>query len=423
MKEFLYIPWIEAHGDVLLREVFDNDQVLSLLPLRFTPKGDDHARRALFHFALRHPKTYARLVENRLLSTSRPIHGLVLTLDWAAPMRIAAQVAQSHNIPVILLPHEGAFMDEQRFYRDPFSGANCSIADHFLAWGHLQKDIMVSRGYPEENVKIISSPKLQHAAHYKPELTRDEYCRRLGLAPERKIIMFCAQTLDNVADRKGARVKQADSVLALFEFCQTEGHQLIVRLPPIQHETILQDRLRQHLQNEKPIFVTPGQGGVEVDARESVWHADCVTSISSTMLLEKGLMNGPSFAFDCVDETSPFVERGRLPAVNSQTKLHELLPRLLENGGRSFPDDGWRQLERDYSNGDFGANDAITDIRNFFAGYDTPLNLNTCQPIHKTGTFLPEAARRVHSLIFKTLIRLKAPFRDRLARASFPPLP
>ena len=422
MKKFLYIPWIEAHGDVLLREVFSHDPDLDLTPLRMTPKGDDSARRALFHFALRHPQTYSRLFEERFLAQPEPVHGLVLTLDWPAPMRIATKIAQSHGVPVILLPHEGVFMDKARFYRDPFSGANCSIADHFLAWGHLQKDIMVERGFDPEKVTIIASPKLQKAANYEPVLRREEYCKRMGLDPDRKIVMFCAQTLDNVGSRRWSRLKQAEAVIHLHEVCKQEGYQLLLRLPPVQHETILQDRLKYVLKDDLPQFVRPGEGTPENDAREANWHADCTTSISSTMLLEKGLMDGPSLAFDYVRETSPFVERGKLPAVQDKAALEALLPRLIADGRRSFPAEGWTQMERDFSNGDFNAVNAASDIVSIFGAYDKPIQLDPSMAKHQSGFPMAERARKLHSAIFKTLISLRIPYRNKLTRMLFPPL-
>lgn len=423
MKRFVYIPWIEAHGDVLLHKVFDGSKDLSLVPLRLTAKGDNDARRALFHFALRHPKTYARLFEQRLLQLDQPVHGMVLTLDWAAPMRIAVEVAQSHGLPVVLLPHEGAFMDERRFYRDPFSGINCSIADRFLAWGHLQKNIMVKRGFPAEKVSIVSSPKLQKAAHYTPRLSREEYCRRLGLHKDKKIVMFCAQTLDNVAEIKQARMRQAYAVRDLYNACRKSNCQLLVRLPPVQHETILQRQLKKMISTELPVFIDPGSSDPATDPHEATWHADCVASISSTMLLEKGLMNGPSFAFDYIAETSPFVARGKLPVVTQEREVLPLLTRLLSEGHRSFPPEGWQQLEVDFSDGDFDATNAISDIGEIFQSYQEAFVLSDNTPKAGGGFIFAEQARRVHSSIFKALIRIHIPYRNRLAQFLFPKLP
>jgi len=405
VRKFLYLPWIEAHGDVLLRSIFDPDPELELIPLRFTPKGDKIARRALFHFASRFPKSYAKLFERRLLALPVSVHGLVLTHDWAAPMHIAAEVAKMHDIPVILIPHEGTFMDEKRYYRSPLTGVNCSIADRFLAWGHLQKDIMVSRGYPEENMTVISSPKLQAAARYTPKLSRDAYCKRLGLSCDKKIVMFSAQTLDNVANLKQARQRQADAVIDLHAFCRNHGHQLVVRLPPVQHETRLQTSLRANLGQEVPLFVRPGQGGCEAEPHEATWHADCVASISSTMLLEKGLMNGPSLAFDYIEETSPFVLRGRLPSVRCAEELQTVLPSLMQSGTRTFPDDGWAQLEHDYSNGDFRGDSAVNAARTVFKEYDVAWDLASKSQLCRGGLIFPEAVRAVHGTAFKVVIR------------------
>ncbi|MEL7465960.1 MAG: hypothetical protein AAFN79_17955 [Pseudomonadota bacterium] len=393
----LYIPWIKEHGDVLLHDVAKDADDIALTPVQITPQGDTVARRALIQFAANAPRTYARLFERQFLNAAPSAHALALTLDWTPPMRIAAEVAQSHGVPVIVIPHEGVFMEEWRYYRDPNTGADAPIADRLLAWGHGQKDIFTKRGYPAERISVVGSPKLQKAASYAPRLTREEYCSRLGLAPERKIVMFCAQTLDNVEAPRTARQMQARAVADLHDVCRERDYQLILRLPAIQQGTLLQDTFDEALGAHQALTIArPDGGGVEATPAEATWHADCVASFGSTMLLEKGLMNGPSLATTYIEEVTPFVRNGGLPSVETKAEIEALLPELMSRGVRSFPADGWARLEHEFSADDFEDTAALVRIREALRAYDQSVDFSDLRPRQTGGLPAPDLLRAGH---------------------------
>lgn len=402
---FIHIPWIEAQGDSLLRSVFDAAPDLSLTSLPIIRPDILHARRQMLHFARRFPKCFASMFERRLLSIDRPAHGLVLTLDWPAPMRIAAQVAKEHGLPVILIPHEGAFIDRDRFYVDIKTGVNTPVADIFLAWGNLQKEILSGRGYPEEKIRVVCSPKLQAAVGYSPVLTREEYCRRLGLVESRPIVLFAAQILDNVAEISSARLTQARAVMEVSDLCKKNSYQLILRPPPILHDTILQAELEHRIGLKELVVVGSQPGRPETNASEALFHADCVVSISSTMLLEKGLMNGPALGLNYLPETSPFIDRGALASAVNATEIAATLPRLVASRSRSFSEDGWLRMAKDYSNGSFDNIDALQTIADILRTYDTSHSLAGRRPTHQIPV-IPNIALQAHGIAYAVRHRL-----------------
>lgn len=345
------------------------------------------------------------MFERRLLSIDQPAHGLVLTLDWPAPMRIAAQVAKEHGLPVILIPHEGAFIDRDRFYLDTKTGVNTPIADIFLAWGNLQREILSNRGYPEEKIRVVCSPKLQTAVDYSPILTREEYCRRLGLIESRPIVLFVAQILDNVAEISSARFTQARAVMEVGDLCRKNSYQLILRPPPIQHDTILEAELGHRIRSKELVVVGSQPGRPETNALEALFHADCVVSISSTMLLEKGLMNGPALGLNYLPETSPFIDRGALASAVNAAEIATTLPRLIASRSRSFSDEGWQRMAKDYSNGSFDNIDALQAIANILRKYDASHSLANRRPLHQIPV-MPNIALQAHRVGYSVRHRL-----------------
>lgn len=417
MKYFASIPWVREQGDVLLEEVFGDAPNLALLPLRFHPEDDEKWRRSVLDFAIQCPTAFARIFEHRLLSIKQPIQGLVLTLDWIGPMKVAAHVARMHRLPVVILPHEAVYLQEERFYFNPYDGTNIPTGDAFLAWGGLQKDHMLARGYPAERIKVVSSPKLQAAATYKPSMERAEYAHRLGLAPEKPIILFVAQNLDNCDDPDGARRRQVLALEDVVAVCEMNGFQLVVRLPPANISPIFENGLRDRF-GDTPRFpvISFNSARAETYPREAITHSDCLVSISSTMLLEAALIGKPSLAIDYIAVPSLFVTRGGLPAADSRDALAAMLPKLVRTGQRSFPEEGWRQMERDFSSGRFDSQDATAEIRDFFESFTEPHFLGG-RPALFSGSLQP-----CSSLLWGFHQLRKLPFGRTIARRIFKPV-
>ena len=372
MRTALYVPWIRLHGDVLLHQVFDASPAVRLESFPIVPEGDERRRRALIHFAARLPGVFARMVERDLRARGSQVDVIVLTLDWVAPMRVLARVAQDLGIPVVVMPHEAVFFDADRFYCNRLDGACVPIADLFLCWGSSQRDVIVARGFPAERVRVVTSPKLEGARRYDAQLTRAEYAARLGLDASRPIVLFAGQTLDNVADMPGARARQVEALVDASAATRALGQQLLIRMPPVDHSGAMERGIDERLAELGHPVVTYDPDRVETHPREALRHCECVVSISSTMLLEKALMDGPSLALDYIGETSPFITRGGLPAARSRDEIEARLRELVGRGTHAFPPEGWQRMAHDYSDGGFGRVDPHVAIVDEITGLPRP---------------------------------------------------
>jgi hypothetical protein len=372
-RTFLYIPWIEQHGDALVATLRDATPTIEWVPLRlFESHGGDDARRLVIRFARDYPDRFARLVEQRLGEVRRQVHGAVLTLDWSPPMRIAAQVLQSQGIRVTLIPHEGIYIHEDLYYLDRVGGANCPVADEALVWGELQKRIFVSRGYPAERVRIVGAPKFQGHRDARPKTRREDFFGYFGLDPEKPLVVFAGQQLDNTRDPATSRHIQKTWIETVHHVCRANGWNFLLRLPPATIERHLLDLLREQLGDPLPFPTSSGAIAQPFEqAGEILQHCNLLVSPTSTMLLEAALLDKPSLAVKVCEDPGILCTGAEVPCLHRPEEAHAVLPGLVASVGRSVPERGWAWAERNLSAGDFHRFDAVGAIASHLA--DAPI--------------------------------------------------
>lgn len=322
---FLYLPWIAEHGDALVSSI--KSDAYELLPFDMMKDVDNNdTRRSILRFARSNPDVYRQMVVRRLVPLRSTLAGVVVTFDWAPVMRIIVDVCRELGIPTILIPHESVFIDRAKYYWDPNSQACVPICDVILGWGSLQREIFLERGYPAERFNIVGAPKFDTYFNYKPQLTRQQFCRLFGLDPNRKIILFASQPLDSQLDTAVALNSQRGAILDLLAYCETHDAQVIVRLPPSKDD-ILGPMLRD-------VLFRSSHGAFDnatcylVNPEEALFHCDVVTSINSTMLFEGLLQGRYALSLKYVDFTQLW-ERAGIPAAKSLGEAAPILDRML----------------------------------------------------------------------------------------------
>ncbi|TFW13544.1 hypothetical protein EGY25_06320 [Brevundimonas intermedia] len=285
---FLYMPWIPEHGDAVIEALVDDGYALAPFDL-IRDVADNIIRREAFRFARQHPDLYRRMVIRRLAPIAGQVSGFILTFDWAPITRIIVEACKVLGIPTILVPHESAFISQSLYYRDPLTNASMPACDVTLAWGQLQKDIFIFRGYEESRVHVVGAPKFDTYSNSTSQIDRDRFHRLFGLSPERSTILFATQSLDSQTDTQVARSSQRAAIRDLLRYAETHDGQLLVRLPP-SRDDILGVPLRQAIAASDHAAVDDGEYYL-MGPEETVRHVDVVTSINSTMLFE-GLMAG-----------------------------------------------------------------------------------------------------------------------------------
>lgn len=345
VKNYIYIPWIKSHTNTLIDKIKSKN--INISEFRVLPNGVE--RKNFLAFCRENPQSYRKYLFSRLIPIKNKISGLIVTLDWTPAMRIPVEVCKEIGIKTILIPHESVFLDEQKYYWDIKSNASCPCCDLVLCWGGLQKRIFTERGYPEKNIIIVGSPKLDFDATYVPQLSREQFCRIYGLSAEKKIILFCAQYLDSQVDFKTAMAAQISSIVDLVEICEKLGHQLIIRTPPNGANIIKGDILKWIKTKDFCFYENPKYYLTEPS--ESIANSDLVVSMNSTMLFEAVIMGTPSLSARYFNIKSIWKE-SIIPIATTKPELEEKIDILL-SGRFEIDSCEFNRLKSEFGIGEF----------------------------------------------------------------------
>lgn len=338
-EQWLYIPWIREHGDALVNLL--EQAGLEVAPIRIMPKAQKKEDRlALIRFVRRYPDLWRQALRERLESVP-PVKGILLTLDWLAVFHEFVHVAKEIGILTVLVPHEGLFFSEEKYYTDPVTGANVPITDYVLAWGQIQREIFVSRGYPDDRVWEVGAPKFDAYASLALN-SRSDVSQQKESAP----ILFAAQPMDNARSPKDALLLQNKWLKILVRWAALKGRPLILRAPPATPVgPVFDDSLLKLIKTtsgvtiDKPPYIQPPQIAIA--------SSSAIISMGSTMLVE-GLIAGRSvIVLDSPDKADfwnqlavfpvrsiPELESRLTQGVSEQEALHsvEQIRKLLVAG-------------------------------------------------------------------------------------------
>lgn len=346
---FLYIPWIAEHSNSLIARIRAEGYEIAPLDI-FNGIQDNAIRRQIFRYARQYPELYRKMLVRRLVPLRSQLAGVIFTFDWAAIMRVLANVCEELEIPRILIPHESVFVDRNKYYWDPTAQASIPAADVVLGWGNLQKEIFVERGYPAERILPVGAPKFDAYVNYQARLSRKQFHRLFGLDANRKTILFASQPLDSQLDTRVARESQRQAISDLFDYARAHDHQILVRMPPSKDD-ILGIALRRELESSS-------HGAIDdavcylVNPEEALYHADLVTSVNSTMLFEGILAGKPALSMKYVEFDQIWSQVG-IPAVTNAKELEPMLATVLEQPGWQPPAEGMAWAANMFSCGKF----------------------------------------------------------------------
>lgn len=323
----MYLPWIDAHAGPIIAALSDARCGFDLRPFRlFSGMNERAARGVVTRYARAYPDRYRRILLRELLPLRDRLAAFVLTFDWHPATRVLSRACRELGIRRLLIPHEGVFMDADRYYFDAASGVAIPDAEHVLCWGQQQFDIFAQRGYPAERMSIVGAPKFDAHRAYRAPVDRSTFYRFWGLDPARRTILCAVQPLDNQANERVARRAQARAVLCLIEHAQASGHNLIVRVPPAGGDCLSRG-LCARIERAPDVVLDDGSSSI-FTALDMLHHTDCTVAINSTMLLEARLMGRPAIAARFFDYAL-FWEPLGIPVASDGVGLREQVERAL----------------------------------------------------------------------------------------------
>jgi hypothetical protein len=357
MLRFHYIPWIEGHTGALVRLI---EQGCGARAIPVDLIGGITGRRRgnrseVMALAEREPDVFQQRMRELMGGIREESHAFLFTVDWCSGLRETARFLRECGVPTVLVPHESVFARSDLYYRDPVTGYDVPSCETALLWGGLQREIFLSRGFPPERMVVVGSPKLDWIRHYRSAIPRDVFLGRLGLRKERPVVLFATQPMDNQFDTGPALLAQSRAIADVLRLCQTEGWQLIVRLPPARDVKILAPGLVHALLNSGGLAALDGceEGRHLATPEDALAHCDAVVSVNSTMLLEASLMGKPAVSCGYVACEQFWHHRGGLPLACNREELSAALRHAIGKGGASFSEAGWAWVRDAFSPGDF----------------------------------------------------------------------
>ncbi|STX51872.1 Capsule polysaccharide biosynthesis protein [Legionella busanensis] len=326
---YLYLPWIEALTNRLIIYLDNSATHFQLIPLPIFSNTKTIKSRNKINFFTEHCHHQLNdILFNWLKPIADHVKGIIFTFDYGLLQRQIIKVCQQLKIQTILIPHESVFFNRDKYYFHPLTKINTPLCDYVLCWGQLQKDIFTSRGYPEKRIQVVGAPKLDRYYDYQPKFSHNEFCERAALNKNKPIILFAAQSLDFQVNHQIAIQAQQIIITQLMSYCQQNNYEFILRCPPT--GCIIGDKGLFNQMQEANFFIDSPSPAYCFDPEETIYHADVIVSINSTMLFEALLMGKRSLSVKYFDFKEDW-QRAGIKCVFNEQELKTVLNNWLQD--------------------------------------------------------------------------------------------
>jgi hypothetical protein len=236
---------------------------------------------------------------------------------------------------------------------------NLQEAEEYLVWSDLMEQEL-REYYPEyagRPIHKIGTLQFDGHANRDHVLPRDDFCAKVGLDPQRPIVLYCTGG-PHICPQEHVIIERVHSVLSSAAFA--ERPQLLVRLHPYSWNTDL--RIHEHLRNvavwpresDLPSMLGGSTTGLVDDYRvmiSSFFHAAVNVNVASTVTLDSAIFDRPvvNIGFDSepnlplsssvrrfytrTDHYKQVVETGAVDVVWEPSELALALERALRRPG------------------------------------------------------------------------------------------
>jgi hypothetical protein len=320
-KAFLYLPWIEHHGDRLMNMLATD--ALNVQPFNLVEgMHDTEIRRIAKNYCKKNTRQVKKLVKKLLLENYDDIEAFLFSMDWPPMMKLVVDVCRELKIPTILIPHESVFFDAEMYYTCVTTKNTIPATDFVLPWGGLQESIFVERGYPKARISQVGSPKLDQYINFTPKHSYERFCYAYDFNPAQRTMLFACQPMDSQFESEITAIKaQRQAILDAHTIAQEKGLNFLLRMPPSQAK-ILTDKIKQFLLQATD--TTIDEGVYLLSPEECVYHCDYTVSVNSTMLFESWLVGNTPISTKYI-EFEQIWANCNIPAVHSLEEFKELL--------------------------------------------------------------------------------------------------
>ena len=265
----------------------------------------------------------------------------------------AVLAAQAMGIPAVAFVFSWDHLTTKGRIAAPF--------DQYLVWSeHMGKEL--THYYPQvswDNIHIVGTPQFDPYADRSLLWTREEFCRRVGADPARKLICYSGgdiATCPEDPQHLEALIRHVRSG------CIRGNPEVLLRPVPVDSGARYEDVCRRYpeIKHLRPqwIHAVPGDWRRVLPTKEDVQflanlthHVDVNVNLGSTMTLDFGLHDRPvvNVAFDCADppvfgmpvwdyyynyeHLRPIVELGASRIARTREQLADQVNAYLEDPG------------------------------------------------------------------------------------------
>jgi hypothetical protein len=178
----------------------------------------------------------------------------------------------------------------------PSKGHIHELPDLVTVWNEAQRDEAVQlHGVPPERVAVTGAPRFDEWFDRSPTESREEYCARLGLPPDRPHILYVGSTGFKGSLHEGEWI--AEWVVALRASGHPELEDVPIVVRPHPKRSLTQGTKRARRLGRLPgVVIHPPEGAAVVDAAslaeyfDSLHHAAVVVGINTSAMVEAAVV-------------------------------------------------------------------------------------------------------------------------------------
>ena len=257
---------------------------------------------------------------NNLVEVEKP-KALLTSIENAYFGLAAIYVCRPKGIPVIGIQHAMITpVTPGYIYKkiaNSIDSLDCPVVDKFATYGDSTKEILTKIScYSEDSIVITGQPKYDIITKIKSSFNREEFCKKWGIDPNRKIAMLLTQILSSEEERS---IYLRNVLKAFKEFPEIQ----VVIKPKANEEW--------HKQVLVEEGVTDGVVLPNINAYEPMYISDFVSTVSSTAAVEAMFFDKPVLIVNLTNRSDalPLIQSGATVAVTDVKDLATSVKKIL----------------------------------------------------------------------------------------------
>jgi glycosyltransferase involved in cell wall biosynthesis len=244
----------------------------------------------------------------KLFGISKP-NILIVMSEGIIPTKVAVEVARRLGIPTLLLLQLGML---GKNYECP-----TFLADKISVPGDFIKDLVLGCGIDEKRIVVTGRPTYDALIRTEERFDKVEICRKLGLNPGKKILVYCTENLPLTETQKMA-----------YAICGAMRNfrdvQFVIKVHPSELSVSLYTSVL-------------AQAGIQAlitrdaDIYEVLYICDVMLTGYSTAALDAMILNKPVITLNLtgLKDPIPFAESGAAIGVYDEKDLKEAVKNVL----------------------------------------------------------------------------------------------